>query len=76
MEWIYNSDCLEVMPQISDKSIDMICCDLPYEISACQWDKMLPLNKIWEQYERIIKDDGNIVLFSKQPLVAYCLNMN
>ena len=46
---LYNGDCIKVMPQISDKSIDMICCDLPFEISACKWDKILPLYILWAQ---------------------------
>ena len=73
---LYQGDCLEIMKQISDKSIDMILCDLPYEISACKWDKMLSLDKLWEQYERIIKNNGNTVLFSKQPFTTILNNSN
>jgi site-specific DNA-methyltransferase (adenine-specific) len=73
---LYNGDCLEVMTNIPDKSIDMILCDLPYEITACKWDKMIPLDKLWCHYERIIKDRGNIVLFSKQPFTTLLNNSN
>ena len=73
---LYNDDCFNIFPTIQDKSIDLILCDLPYEISACKWDKMLPLDKLWEQYNRIIKDNGNIVLFSKQPFTTILNNSN
>ena len=58
-------DCLEVMKYIPDASIDMILCDLPYGTTKNKWDIILPLDKLWEQYERIIKDNGAIVLFAQ-----------
>ena len=64
---IYKGDCLELMKNIPDKSIDMILCDLPYETTRNRWDKMIDLEKLWEQYERIIKDNGAIVLFAQTP---------
>ena len=60
-------DCLEVMSKIADKSIDMILTDLPYELTSCNWDIQIPFDKLWEQYERIIKDDAAIVLFGNEP---------
>lgn len=60
-------DCLELMKDIPDKSIDMILCDLPYGTTRNKWDCAIPLDKLWEQYERIIKDTGAIVLFSQTP---------
>ena len=59
---IYNMDCLEGMKDIPDKSIDMILCDLPYGTTASKWDKFIPVNLLWEQYERVIKPDGAIIL--------------
>ena len=56
-------DTIEQMKLIPDKSIDFICCDLPYGTTACAWDIIIPFDKLWEQYERIIKDGGNIALF-------------
>ena len=73
---IYNEDCLEGMKRIPDKSIDMILCDLPYGTTACKWDTIIPLDKLWEQYERIIKDNGAIVLFSKQPFTTKLIYSN
>lgn len=64
---IYKGDCLEVMKDIPDKSVDMILCDLPYGTTRNCWDKMIDLEKLWEQYERIIKDNGAIVLFAQTP---------
>lgn len=64
---LYKGDCLEVMKRIPDKSIDMILCDLPYGTTACKWDTVIPFEPLWEAYERIIKDDGSIVLFGSEP---------
>ncbi len=64
---IYNMDCLEGMKLIADKSIDMILCDLPYGTTKCKWDVVIPFDKLWEQYSRLIKEDGAIVLFGKEP---------
>jgi DNA modification methylase len=60
-------DCLEVMKDIPDKSIDMILCDLPYGTTACKWDNVILFEELWEQYNRIIKDNGAIVLFGSEP---------
>lgn len=64
---LYNGDCLEIMKNISDKSVDMILCDLPYGTTACKWDTVIPFEPLWEQYNRIIKDNGAIVLFGSEP---------
>ena len=60
-------DCLELMKEIKDKSIDMILCDLPYGTTQCKWDTIIPFKPLWEHYLRIIKDDGAIVLFGSEP---------
>jgi len=62
-----HGDCLELMKDIPDKSIDMILCDLPYGTTACKWDVIIPFDKLWEQYNRIIKDNAAIVLFGSEP---------
>lgn len=64
---IYNEDCLEGMDRLPDKSIDMILCDLPYGTTAARWDTVLPFDKLWAQYLRVIKDQGAIVLFGAEP---------
>ena len=64
---IYNEDCLEGMKRIEDKSIDMILCDLPYQVTAQKWDTIIPFKPLWEQYERVIKDNGSILLFGIEP---------
>ena len=58
-------DCLEGMKKIDDKSIDMILCDLPYGTTQNKWDSIIPLDSLWEQYNRIIKPNGAIVLTSQ-----------
>ena len=64
---IINGDCLEVMKDIEDKSIDMILCDLPYGTTACKWDTVIPFNEMWQNLNRIIKPNGAIVLFGSEP---------
>src|SRR6056297_2019284 len=73
---IIHGDCLEEMPKIADKSIDMILCDLPYGITACKWDVIIPFEPLWEQYKRIIKDNGAIVLFGSQPFTSALIMSN
>ncbi|NLM44399.1 MAG: site-specific DNA-methyltransferase, partial [Clostridiales bacterium] len=69
-------DCLEGMKYIDDKSIDMILCDLPYGTTACKWDTIIPLDVLWREYERIIKDNGAIVLTASQPFTTMLINSN
>ena len=64
---LIQGDCLELMKEIPDKSIDMILCDLPYGTTACKWDSIIPFKPLWEQYKRIIKDNRAIVLFGSEP---------
>ena len=64
---LYKGDCLIEMNNISDKSVDMILCDLPYGTTACSWDIIIPFDELWKQYKRIIKDNGIIVLFGSEP---------
>ena len=66
-DYIECGDCLELMKDIPDGSIDMILCDLPYGTTACKWDTVIPFEPLWEQYNRIIKDNGAIVLFGSEP---------
>ena len=73
---IYNEDCLEGMRRIPDRSVDMILCDLPYGTTANKWDSIIPLEKLWEQYERVIKVNGAIVLTSSQPFTTKLISSN
>ena len=70
------ADCLEAMRCIPDKSIDMVCCDLPYGSIACKWDVVIPFELLWEQYERIITDTGAIVLMASQPFTSSLIMSN
>jgi len=71
-----HGDCLEEMPKLADKSIDMILCDLPYGTTACKWDTIIPFEPLWEQYKRLIKDNGAIVLFGQEPFSSLLRNSN
>ncbi len=71
---LYNEDCLEILPTIPDKSIDMILCDLPYGTTRNKWDIVIPLDKLWLEYRRIIKDHGVIALHSDMPFTATLVN--
>ena len=70
-------DCLEVMKDIEDKSIDMILCDLPYGQTQNSWDSIIPLDRLWEQYKRITKENAAIVLTASQPFtsILVCSNL-
>ena len=68
---LMRGDCLERMKEIENKSIDMVLCDLPYGATQCKWDSVIPFDKLWEQYNRIIKDNGAIVLFGAEPFSSY-----
>ena len=68
---IYNEDCLEGMKRIPDGSVDMILCDLPYGLTASKWDAVIPNDLLWEQYERVIKENGAIVLFGNEPFSSH-----
>jgi site-specific DNA-methyltransferase (adenine-specific) len=72
----YQGDCLEVMKGIEDKSVDMILADLPYGTTACKWDTIIPFEPLWEQYKRIIKDNGAIVLTASQPFTSALVMSN
>ena len=74
---IYLGDCLELMRDIPDKSVDMILCDLPYGSTQNKWDCVIDFTKLWDNYERIIKDNGAIVLTAQTPFdkVLGCSNL-
>ena len=67
---LLKGDCLELMNDLPDNSIDMVCCDPPYATTSIEWDKLLDFDKMWEQYGRIVKPKGVIVLFGSQPFSA------
>lgn len=77
MAWkLYEGNCFDFFPEIDDKSIDMVICDLPYGVTSCRWDTPLPLDKLWFEYKRIIKDNGAIVLTASQPFTTKLISSN
>lgn len=74
---LYQGDCLEVMKNIEDKSIDCIICDLPYGVtSKNKWDTIIPYEPLWKEYKRIIKDNGPIILFGQDKFTAKTMLSN
>lgn len=73
---LYHGDCLEEMNKIPDKSIDMILCDLPYGITQNKWDSVISFDLLWEKYNRIVKDNGAIVLHCQQPFTSQLILSN
>ena len=70
-------DCLDILPSIPDKSVDLILCDLPYGTTARnEWDNIIPMDKLWKEYNRIITDNGVIALWSQVPFSAYLIMSN
>ncbi len=76
MDKLLNGDCLELLNDVNDKSIDMILCDLPYGQTHNKWDSVIPLDKLWEEYKRVIKDNGCIALFGQGMFTADLMYSN
>ena len=68
---LYNDDCLNILPRIADKSINFILTDPPYGTTACKWDTIIPLEPMWKELKRIIKDNGCIALFGTEPFSSH-----
>jgi len=73
---LHHGDCLEVMREIPDASVDMILCDLPYGTTACAWDSVIPFDQLWAQYRRITKPNAAIVLTASQPFTSALIMSN
>lgn len=69
-------DCMELLPEIQDGSVDMVLCDMPYGSTQNTWDQKLPLDKLWEQYSRIVKEHGAICLFADGMFLADLMKSN
>ena len=67
---LLQGDCLELMRDIPDGSVDMVLCDLPYGTTRCKWDTAIPFEPLWEQYNRIVKENGAVVLFAAEPFAS------
>ena len=71
---LWQGDCLELMKDIPDGSVDLVTCDLPYAVTDFSWDVILPCDKLFEEYRRILKQNANIVLFCQQPFTTTLIN--
>lgn len=70
MNTLYHGDCLEIMPTLPAGSVDLIFADLPFGVTDCEWDSVIPLDLLWAEYKRLIKPNGAIVLFATMPFAA------
>ncbi len=73
---LFQGDCLDIMPLIPDKSVQLILADLPYGTTACKWDSIIDLDLLWKQYKRIMTDNGAIVLTASQPFTTKLISSN
>ena len=73
---LWQGDCLELMKNIPDGSVDMVLCDLPYGTTRNKWDSIIPLDRLWDRYKRVIKENGAIVLFSAEPFTSLLITSN
>ena len=73
---LYHGDCLELLPTITDNSVDMLLVDLPYGTTACKWDSIIPLDFLWEQYNRICKKNAAMVFTAAQPFTTILASSN
>lgn len=71
MATLLKGDCIELMKRLRKGSVDLILCDLPYGITDCRWDKKIPLAPLWKSYDRVLKDDGAVLLFAQQPFATH-----
>ena len=76
MQKLYKGDCLEIMPKLPEKSVDLILCDLPYGVTDCKWDSVIPFEPLWAEYKRLLKTGGTAVLFGNQPFTSQLINSN
>lgn len=72
----YNADCFDAMKEMPNGCVDMILCDLPYGTTECKWDSVIPFEPLWKEYERLIKDNGAIVLTGAMPFTAVLVCSN
>lgn len=73
---LLNGDCMKLLKEIPDGSVDLILCDPPYGTTDCSWDSVLPFGDLWEQYDRVLKPDGVAVLFAAQPFTSELIMSN
>ena len=73
---LLEGDCLELMGTIPEKSVDCIICDLPYGTTSIEWDRPLPLDRLWECYKRVLKETGVVILFGSQPFTSMLVQSN
>ena len=76
MTQLFLGDCLDVMKDLPDNEIDLILCDLPYQMISCDWDSLIPLEPLWKQYNRIAKENAAMVFTASQPFTTILISSN
>lgn len=71
---LFRADCLEALPRVESGTVDLVLCDLPYGTTDCAWDTVIPFGPLWEQYRRVLKPRGAIVLMAAQPFATDLIN--
>lgn len=71
---LFHGDCLVGLSRVETGSVDLVLCDLPYGTTSCAWDTVIPFEPLWEQYRRIVKPKGALVLFAAQPFTTALIN--
>ena len=73
---LLQGDCMELLPQLPGKSVDLVLCDLPYGTTDCKWDHVLPMDQLWKEYRRLLRPNGVAALFAAQPFTTELINSN
>lgn len=73
---LFLGDCLEILPTLSENSVDMVLCDLPYGTTQCSWDSIIPFDPMWKELKRITKSNGCIVLFGQDKFTVKLISSN
>ena len=73
---VHQGDCLEILKQVPDGSVDMVLCDLPYGTTRCKWDTIIPFEPLWDEYRRVAKKNAAIVLTAAQPFTSVLIASN
>jgi site-specific DNA-methyltransferase (adenine-specific) len=71
---LFKGDCLEIMPTLEAGSVDLVFADLPYGVTACDWDVIIPFDRLWAEYERVLKPAGSVILTASQPFTTKLIN--
>ena len=73
---LINDCCLRALPKLEDNSVDLILVDLPYGTTQCKWDQIIPLEALWQEYNRVAKQNAAMIFTASQPFTSVLINSN